>query len=523
VRTFKRHLLTLSVAGLASIPAAASAQDSDGDGVANAADAFPCDATRASVSYFPGQSTSALIAFEDQWPGHTDVDYNDVALRAHYRLERNAAGNVVQLHAVIDPVALGGDLSNGLGLQLPTSRTGVSVRRRLGGGAWQSVALEADANATMVLSSNLRELFGSASGRINSRANEARLAGQRLEVEVTFATPAAISQAAAPFDVFVFRSGNLAHQIHFPQYAGTAAMNAALFNSDQDTSTSTRRFVTGAGVPAALNLMTTTRYPLEGVGISALFPDIAGFASSGGASNTAFYASNVVAAQGHDVAALALPAVGAASTACLVGATAANPGVTCRDLLAQMPGAPSGTYYLDPCGTGTPALFRCDMTTNGGGWTLAGQQNASATTTMGTVARGTAGVTPWSSPLLCVGFTEIMVFNTASGQSFRQSYGSRSWTQTAQSNFAIGGAGTAFKHGTYGSPVLMGCVNYAYNAGVYPEYACDNDGQRGQQGHIAGYAGEFCSGGRLDGTWAWTDGVSCSLRGVDYVWGYGVR
>jgi hypothetical protein len=210
--TRTRHLLLgATLAGLAAVPSAARAQDVDGDGVGDSADVFPCDPTRASVTYFPSAGDSALLAFEDQWPGTTDLDYNDVAVRAHYRLERNAAGNVVQLVAVLDPVALGGDLSNGLGLQLPAARAGVTVRRRVGGGAWQAVTLEADANATMVLSSNLRELFANASGRINARANEARLSGQRLEVEVTFATPAAISQAAAPFDLFIFRAGNLAH------------------------------------------------------------------------------------------------------------------------------------------------------------------------------------------------------------------------------------------------------------------------------------------------------------------------
>jgi LruC domain-containing protein len=361
-----RALVTPGLLALAlAAPSLARAQDSDGDGAVDAADAFPCDAARASVSYFPGQSTSALLAYEDQWPGHTDVDFNDVALRAHYRLERNAAGNVVQLVAVLDPVALGGDLSSGLGLQLPAARAGVTVRRRVGGGAWQAVTLEADANATMVLSSNLRELFANASGRINARANEPRLSGQRLEVEVTFATPAAISQAAAPFDLFIFRSGNLAHQVHFPQYTGTAAMNAALFNTDQDGSSSSRRFVHVSGVPAALNLMTSTRYPLEGVGISALFPDIAGFAASGGTQNAAFYTSNVVTAQGHDVAAAAVPVLAAPDSSCAVALT------SCR--AHHLVGArTSGQYQVDVDGAGplAPTTVWCEMGIDGGGWTL---------------------------------------------------------------------------------------------------------------------------------------------------------
>jgi LruC domain-containing protein len=300
----------------------ARAQDADADGTPDHADTFPCDATRASVTYFPSASESALLTYEDQWPGPTDLDFNDVAVRVHFRAERNSAGNVVRLVGVFDPVALGGELSNGLGLVLPVGKTGVEAQRRVGGGAWTALTPEADANVTLVLSSNLRELYGSASGRINSRTNEGRLTGQRLELEINFSTPAALSQGAAPWDVFVFRagwvSGATRHEIHLPSYAGTGSMAPNLLNTQQDASNASRRFVYQSGVPAALNLLTSTRYPVEGLAISALFPEIAGFAGSGGTQNTLFYAAaNVVAANGHDIAAAAVPAMSAPSASCV--------------------------------------------------------------------------------------------------------------------------------------------------------------------------------------------------------------
>jgi hypothetical protein len=197
---------------------------------------------------------------------------------------------------------------------------------------------------------------------------------------------------------------------------------------------------------------------------------------------------------------------------------------SCMELKGRSPSLGSGVYMLDPCGQG-PSNYYCDMTTEGGGWTVAGWQAASAATSLGVSTWGTLGATAWSKALSCVPYTTIRVFNRTNNEGFSRTYPASTWSSTI-SNMAIGNPGNAFKQGTYGpanSLITMGCVDYSYNGGIYPQYACDSDWQTGPKGHLADYAGEFCAGGRLDYTWAWSNGTTCSYRGVPYTWGFAIR
>jgi LruC domain-containing protein len=324
---------------LSAVPTSAMAQDHDGDGVDSFADAFPCDPQRAAISYFPSETSSALLVYEDQWPFATDADFNDVAVRVNWRLDRDRDGRVVSMRAIIDPVALGGAFSNGLALEIPGNTVALTAIVTTHSGGSRPIA-PVDGVSTYVLSENLRELFGGVGGPVNSVLGAPRLEGETLTFELSFPDPRDLSVAEAPFDLFVFRAGDLSHQIHFPQYDGTALMNGALFGAGEDGSTVGRRFVHRSGVPAALNLMTSTRYPLEGVEIATLFPSILEFAATGGAAAADFYARATVFSAGHDIPPNPVPPGAPADTSCVVGSDVPGsdvpefslPAYTCFDL-----------------------------------------------------------------------------------------------------------------------------------------------------------------------------------------------
>jgi hypothetical protein len=59
---------------------------------------------------------------------------------------------------------------------------------------------------------------------------------------------------------------------------------------------------------------------------------------------------------------------------------------TCLDIRTANPAALDGVYQIDPTGSGTPFAARCDMSLDGGGWTLIGHEQS------GTPASGVTGI-----------------------------------------------------------------------------------------------------------------------------------
>lgn len=320
-----RRLPLLATLGLLLVPALAVAQDGDQDGVPDAADAFPCDATRAAVAFAPAEGVYGTLMFEDHWPQAGDLDFNDVVLAYHAAYALDGAGRTVALRLTLFPRAIGGTFASGLGLQLPVATEAVRSVTRTVGTASQALQPSAvDTQLTVRVTDNLRELFGGANGAINSRTDVARLAGQAVTIDVDFSSPVTLDASAAPHDLYIFRTDDPSHEIHQPAYSGTASMNAALFATADDASSPGRSFVDAAGLPFALRMPDLAAHPAEFVAISDLFPSITTFAASGGVQAADFYTGPVTSAAYRDVNGAPAPAPGPVS-AWTVDSACVNP------------------------------------------------------------------------------------------------------------------------------------------------------------------------------------------------------
>jgi LruC domain-containing protein len=275
--------------------------DSDGDGVQDAQDAFPNDATRAYISYYPSANTYANIAFEDNWPKKGDYDLNDMVVSYRYTFTNNAQNQVVDLKGEYSVAASGASFRNGFGVQLPVNAAAVSsvtgqqaisnyiVKASNGVEAGQS-------KAVIIPFDNHEALLKNPDGAffINTLATKDKVMSSLATVVVNFASPVAQSNLQiASFNPFLISNLRRGNEIHLPGYAPTDKVDAKLFTTDDDASVpaSGKYYISKENWPWAISFSGSFSYPFELQPINEAYPRFSDWASSNGTTYTDWYSN----------------------------------------------------------------------------------------------------------------------------------------------------------------------------------------------------------------------------------------
>ncbi|MEJ6006953.1 LruC domain-containing protein [Paucibacter sp. AS339] len=281
--------------------------DSDGDGVKDALDEFPNDATRAFSRYYPGADTWGTLAYEDQWPQHGDYDMNDVVLRYRTREIMNAARQVVALSVDYELAARGGINASGFGVHLPgISRNSVaSASLRVGAAAAQPLTVETgQTEASFIIFANnqthmpLPSNPANGCGFVNTNKGCAATPPVAFHLDVNFTQPLASSLFASPYNPFIFSTSARGKEIHLAGKAPTALADRSWFGEGMDRSVfgSSYTYMDAQRRPWALDLPLGWVWPAERAELLSCYPRFADWAISNGVNARDWYATGQVPA-----------------------------------------------------------------------------------------------------------------------------------------------------------------------------------------------------------------------------------
>jgi len=331
----------------------ASTTDSDNDGVPDTLDEFPTDKDRAFSRYYPGKTTWGTLAYEDLWPAKGDYDFNDVLMRYRSREILNASRQVVDLEMDFRLDATGAGHRNGFALNLPGIARNVVKSATLTGKRYDTPTLSKDLVAEGKISAapflstvtggqngsvfeifkdakellhpdnktGTDSLYNNASCQEPGFRNSGKACGQapaaEFKLKVQFTSPRT-NFPAAPYDPFIFRAnqpvankalGNEV-EVHLPGRGPTSRANRSLFGSQIDrtptsltptTTTATtlaQSYLSNTKLPWAIHIPVEWNYPYEKLDFTVAYPDVVGWAASGGTTNTTWFSRPAVGADG---------------------------------------------------------------------------------------------------------------------------------------------------------------------------------------------------------------------------------
>jgi LruC domain-containing protein len=273
--------------------------DADNDGVADAQDDYPNDATKAYNNYYPGANTYGTIMFEDLWPAMGDYDFNDMVVNYKVNQITNAANKAVEINASYKIKAVGGTISNGFGIQfdgLNPNQIQLVTGTQLSSGSAVSVANNGVENgqnkAVVILYDKTSHLISQSGSFVNTEINKPRINAYTFNVVIKFTSAIDPSLlGTAPYNYFMFRTTNRGHEVHAKNNQPTSLANLQTLGTVNDASNpaTSQYYKTATNLPWAISVPVEIDYPSEKNDIVTAFTYFASWAQSGGVTKSDWY------------------------------------------------------------------------------------------------------------------------------------------------------------------------------------------------------------------------------------------
>ncbi|WP_282176743.1 LruC domain-containing protein [Vibrio nereis] len=269
-------------------------------------------ASDVTVRHFPGESSYATLAFEDNWPHVADYDMNDVVI--HYRITEFVKNGVVRKSFIQGRLAaVGADYHNGFAVRLEgLARDAIDTQLSRQYHNQQLTAesgLESDASeAIFIVSEDITSKKTSQCDYFRTHKNCREDESFSFEIHIAILENADSSTLVSmPYDPFIFATPGYYHgealplhpgrswEVHLPDQAPTEKFNGSAMwglGSDASDPTTHTYFKTSSNLPWALLMFQEWQWPLERTDLVEAYPQFANFAESAGQQGQQWYIPN---------------------------------------------------------------------------------------------------------------------------------------------------------------------------------------------------------------------------------------
>lgn len=254
-------------------------KDTDGDGVPDARDKYPTDASKAFNNYTPFKGGFSSIAFEDQWPFEGDYDFNDLVVNGNFNHITNADNQIVEMEYKLKIRHIGALFHNGFGIQWPFSP-----------GRVQSITGHNITDGLVTLSANGTE--ENQSKAVLIAFDDAHDNPNELLIKVKLTSPYSYSQLASEgLNPFLISNATRGREIHLANHEPTDLVNPGYFGQGQDISNELTNTYYMGGNEQPWGILISSEYapPVEQVNIRQAYTKFSDWVNAKGKLNADWY------------------------------------------------------------------------------------------------------------------------------------------------------------------------------------------------------------------------------------------